>query len=397
MPNYDANAQHDADASMPDGMREATRLTRAGQLAEATALIQRTLANRSGGPPPAGPSEASPRPTTPLRWLRRDQHAPASTQTITVPSTARPAWQSQNATTPPAGRFITASHSNRAGTRSYKLYVPAGADRRSFPLIVLLHGCTQNADDFAAGTRMNALAEANGFLVAYPQQSERANPSRCWNWFKAADQLRDGGEPSIIAGITREIAASHDVDDRRIYVAGMSAGAAMAVIMGSTYPDLYAAVGVHSGLAYGAASDLQSGLRAMKQGGGAAEGPGRVPPAAPGDPTPTIAFHGDKDRTVHRSNGEQVLRPWTARGARSAGDRRVLVTVHKDRAPGGHGYTRYAYRDADGRPLAEGWSVHGLGHAWSGGDASGTYTDPKGPDASAEMVRFFADVAAHAS
>jgi len=392
MPINDVNTQHEADASMPDGMREATRLTRAGRLSEATALIQRTLANRSGPPGQAGPSQASPRPSAPLRWLRR--HSPETTRTVTTPGTTGPVAQARGADTP--GRFTTASHNDRAGARSYKLYVPAASGRGPMPLIVLLHGCTQNADDFAAGTRMNALAEANGFLVAYPQQSDRANPSRCWNWFKAGDQRRDGGEPSVIAGITREVAATHDVDSRRIYVAGMSAGAAMAVIMGSTYPDLYAAVGVHSGLAYGAASDLQSGLRAMKQ-GGADAGPGGAPPAAPGDLTPTIVFHGDRDQTVHRRNGEQVLRPWTTRGAASAGGNRALLTVHEGRVPDGHAYTRYVYRDTDGRAIAEGWSVHGLGHAWSGGHPSGSYTDPKGPDASAEMVRFFTEITAHTS
>jgi len=377
------------DPRMSEPMREATELTRAGRLTEATALIQRTLANRSGGPAPAGPPEAPPRPAAPLRWLRRHQHAPASTQTITVPSTARPASQSHDATTTPAGRFVSASHSTRAGTRSYKLYVPRDAGSGPMPLIVMLHGCSQHADDFAAGTRMNALAEAGGFAVVYPQQSDRANPSRCWNWFKADDQMRDGGEPSIIAGITREVAAAHDVDERRIYVAGMSAGAAMAVIMGSTHPDLYAAVGVHSGLAYGAASDLPSALRAMKQGGAGA--------ARQTSGTPTIVFHGDKDQTVDQRNGEQVLAPWTSGGAQSVPGRRALVTVHEGRVPGGRDYTRYVYRDGDGRPLAEGWSVHGMGHAWSGGDPAGSYTDPKGPDASAEIVRFFAEVAARRS
>lgn len=394
MPDNAANAEHAALPGMPEGMREANRLTRAGRLAEATALIQRTLGNKRPSTPPR-PPEASPRPVAPSRPAWRARTAAPSGRPIATPQrTSRSAARPHVTATPASDRLVSASHSNRAGTRSYKLYVPEKAGRVPMPLIVMLHGCTQDADDFAAGTRMNALARANGFVVVYPQQSDRANPSRCWNWFKAGDQLRDGGEPSIIADITREVAASHDVDGGRIYVGGMSAGAAMAVIMGSTYPDLYAAVGVHSGLAYGAASDLPSALRAMKQGGGTAGRPGRAPTTVPGDLTPTIVFHGDRDQTVHRRNGEQILAPWTSGGAQPVGGDRVLLTVHEDRVPSGHAYTRYVYRDVHGRPVAEGWSVHGLGHAWSGGDPSGSYTDPKGPDASAEMVRFFAGIAA---
>ncbi len=260
------------------------------------------------------------------------------------------------------------------------------------PLVVMLHGCTQDADDFAAGTRMNALADAKGFFVLYPEQSARANPSRCWNWFRTSDQLREDGEPSIIADITRDVASAHDIDRGRIHIAGMSAGAAMAVIMGSMYPDLYTAVGAHSGLGYGAASDLASALQAMKRGHEAGGELDRAP--TPGGLTPTIVFHGDRDQTVHRRNGEQILRPWTSAAAQPAGDGAHLLTIHQDQVPGGHASTRYVYRDVDGRQVAEGWSVHGLGHAWSGGDPAGSYTDPKGPDASAEMIRFFADIAA---
>ncbi len=372
---------------MLDGMREATRLTRAGRLTEATALIQHTLRNS-----PSQPRDASAPPAPPSRHARPSHSVPAA-RLATPERPSRSVPRPNVPSTPPGGRFISGSHGNRAGTRSYKLYVPDRTDiDQSTPLIVMLHGCTQDADDFAAGTRMNALAEAKGFLVLYPEQSPRANPSRCWNWFRTGDQLRDGGEPSIIADITREVAATYDVDTGRIHVAGMSAGAAMAVIMGSIYPDLYTAVGAHSGLGYGAASDLASALQAMKQGDEAAGGLDRVPMSS--GLTPTIVFHGDRDQTVHRRNGEQILRPWASATAQSVRRRADLMTVHQDRVPGGHAYTRYVYRDVEGRPVAEGWSVHGLGHAWSGGDPAGSYTDARGPDASAEMIRFFADIAA---
>lgn len=285
-------------------------------------------------------------------------------------------------------RFVTDSMTNRAGTRSYKLFIPGGSAATAMPLIVMLHGCTQDADDFAAGTRMNALADEHGFLVAYPQQSNQANPSRCWNWFKTGDQQRDRGEPSIIADITRSVAASQHVDTQRIYAAGMSAGAAMTAIMGTTHPDLYAAISVHSGLPYGAASDLPSGFRAMKHGAEPLDGPPAPTSATTARRTPAIVFHGDKDQTVSQRNAEHILRGLTS-DATGAG--RPLVSVHTGRVPGGLDYTRYVYRDAAGGPLAEGWSVHGLGHAWSGGDPAGSYTDERGPDASAQMVRFFTE------
>jgi poly(hydroxyalkanoate) depolymerase family esterase len=280
---------------------------------------------------------------------------------------------------PLAGRFVAGSFTNRSGTRGYKLYIPSGAEGRDLPLVVMLHGCTQGADDLAAGTRMNELAESGSFFVVYPEQSAGANGQRCWNWFKADEQRRDRGEPSIIAGITRQVAATQPVDVRRIYVAGMSAGAAMAVILGATYPDLYAAVGVHSGLAYGAAHDMPSAFAAMKGGAPdpahgktrAAQGAGAVDLTRS---VPTIVFHGDRDGTVHQ---------WAGEAGRA--------TVRRDQVPGGRVYTRSVYHDAGGHPVAERWVVHGAGHAWSGGSPRGSYTDPDGPDASAEMVRFFLD------
>jgi poly(hydroxyalkanoate) depolymerase family esterase len=248
----------------------------------------------------------------------------------------------------------------------------------------MIHGCTQSPDDLATGTRMNLLAEEHTFLVAYPAQDASANSSRCWNWFDAADQQRGRGEPSLIAGITCEVVGEYHVAVDRVYVAGMSAGGAMAAIMGSTYPDLYAAVGVHSGLAPGAARDLPSAFAAMRQG---QSGTSRQNAPAKGSTriVPAILFHGDRDTTVHPSNADHLLAHYRA----AALDEAPQVTKRRGRVPGGHAYSCATYHDAEGRLIVERWTVHGLGHAWSGGSVPGSYTDPKGPDASAEMVRFF--------
>jgi poly(hydroxyalkanoate) depolymerase family esterase len=365
------------DADMQEGMAEATRLTRAGRLEEATALIQRTL----GGAPGAFAAPAE----TPARSTAPSPIALPGALTGGIPPViehgpARDAARMPAPDAPPtAGRFVAGSFTNRAGTRGYKLYIPSGAAGQALPLVVMLHGCTQGADDLAAGTRMNELAESGSFFVVYPEQSANANGQKCWNWFKADDQRRERGEPSIIAGITRQVAATQPVDTRRIYVAGMSAGGAMAVVMGATYPELYAAVGVHSGLAYGAAHDMPSAFMAMKQGApDPAQDAGAVDLARA---VPTIVFHGDRDGTVHPRNGEQVLNQWAGDAPRA--------TVRRGQVSGGRAYTRSVYRDAGGQAVAERWIVHGAGHAWSGGSQRGSYTDPHGPDASAEMVRFF--------
>jgi poly(hydroxyalkanoate) depolymerase family esterase len=243
----------------------------------------------------------------------------------------------------------------------------------------MLHGCTQSPDDFAAGTRMNELAEEQTFLVAYPAQPQSANPSKCWNWFSASDQQRDQGEPSLIAGITRQIMRDFPVSSEQVYIAGLSAGGAAAAIMGSTYPDLYAAIGVHSGLACGAAKDMPSAFAAMRQGGSQlAAGLRRHGTAA----VPTIVFHGDRDTTVSPINGDQVIAQ-----SKAAADLRPTVTAGE--TPDKISYTCTVQADESGHPLLEQWILHGVGHAWSGGSAAGSYTEPRGPDASREMMRFF--------
>jgi len=294
-----------------------------------------------------------------------------------------------------AGEFTSRSYSNDAGTRGYKLYVPAGyaADGDALPMVVMLHGCTQSPDDFAAGTRMNALADRHGFLVVYPEQAANANGSKCWNWFRPEDQDRGRGEPSLIAGITREVAAGYRVDAGRVFVAGLSAGAAMAVILGATYPELYAAVGAHSGLPYRAAHDMPSAFGAMKGSGaiGRASRQSVTTGTAPRDAgrdVPTIVFHGDRDTVVHPRNADQVILQGAARYHAVAGAQ-PRVLRQSGRVPDGYAYTQYIHLDPQGRPFQEQWLVHGAGHAWSGGSIRGSYTDPKGPDSSKEMLRFF--------
>jgi poly(hydroxyalkanoate) depolymerase family esterase len=378
------------------GMPEVMRLTRAGRLQEATAAIQRML----GGQPLA--------PTTePGKWggkqpiegifrvMKEDTVQPD------VAGHVRPASPRPQPVVPdrapdgvPGGQFIAGSYINQAGTRSYKLYIPSSYRGQLRPLVVMLHGCTQNPDDFAAGTRMNQLAEEQQYLVLYPAQAQDANASKCWNWFKEGDQHRDQGEPSIIAGITRQIMSAYPIDPQRVYVAGLSAGGAMAVTMGMTYPELYAAIGVHSGLPYAVAHDLPSGFAAMHEGKTthARIRNSAARPNASQRVVPTIVFHGDQDTTVHPCNADQVIaqsRAIPASGADTQAQARPQVTVQRGQVANGHAYTRTIYHDASGQSTMEQWLVHGAGHAWSGGSSSGSFTDPKGPDATQKMIRFF--------
>jgi len=248
---------------------------------------------------------------------------------------------------------------------------------------VMLHGCAQGPVDFAAGTRMNGLAEGQTFLVAYPEQAPATSGSTCWNWFQESNQQREGGEPALIAGITRQIMSQYQVEGSRVYVAGMSAGGAMAVIMAAVYPELYAAGGVHSGLAYGAAHDLPSSLAAMQQGARQHARPLR-------EIIPLIAFHGDGDTTVAPVNADCLLDQWLQAASARLGSV-PEVKVEQGQVASGHTYTRCIYHDGSGRALIEQWTVHQAGHAWSGGSPSGSSTDPQGPDASREMVRFFTE------
>jgi poly(hydroxyalkanoate) depolymerase family esterase len=349
-------------------MQDATRLVGAGDLHAATAAIQAALR--------ASPQEAGSAAEGNLRPAPGDIVVDVQAREVER-SAPRLAAGDEPTLTPPRqaqGTFLPGHFSDGRAQRDYKLYVPPQAGERALPLVVMLHGCTQDPDDFAAGTGMNEAARRSGCFVLYPAQTAQANPQRCWNWFKHSHQERGRGEPALLAAMTRHVMARHDIDPARVYVAGLSAGGAMAAILGSTYPDLYAAAGVHSGLAAGAARDLPSALAAMRTGGAAAAS-GRAD-------LPTIVFHGDADATVHPDNGQHVI---TASAARAIGD----PEVHRQRAAGGRDYTRRVHRAAGGAVLAEHWVVHGSGHAWSGGSRQGSYTDPAGPDATEQMLRFF--------
>ncbi len=287
----------------------------------------------------------------------------------------------QNDAMPHGAEFRQDRFSCAAGARDYRTYLPSTAASGVTGVVVMLHGCTQTAEDFAIGTGLNALAEQHGFVVIYPQQSRGDNAQSCWNWFSKKDQQRDLGEPAILAGIARHVAAEHNVPDTRAFVAGLSAGAAMAVILGDTYPDVFCAVGAHSGLPFGAAKDVPSAFTAM-----AGQAPEPRARARNSVKLPTIIFHGTTDTTVHPSNGDRI--------ARHVVDQSPPGTIEmvEQGTSAGRSFDRTILTTSDGATLMEHWSIDGLGHAWSGGQPGGSYTEANGPDASTEMIRFFLDV-----
>jgi poly(hydroxyalkanoate) depolymerase family esterase len=404
-------------------MQEATRLTRAGQLGAATAAIQRALGNvpaastcgadpddvidgcvtvlpdagRHAGDADGHAGDADRHAYEVDRHANEvDKHAnevdghattrpapgaPPAAERDTPSSSAVAAPPSVARHEPSRDDFRAASHTLGGLTRRYKLYVPPDAAGRALPLVVMLHGCKQDADDFAAGTGMNDRARAQGFFVLYPEQAHGANPSRCWNWFKHNHQGRERGEAALIASLTRAVVRSHGIDVERVYIAGLSAGGAMAAQVACMHPDLFAAVGVHSGLPAAAARNLAEGLAAMKSGLGGCSSKAMTVPA--------IVFHGDGDGIVHPGNADAVVDA-VLRGAPLCNARRVDTLVEpRDATAGGYRCTRSTWTTTGGDVIAEAWRVHGGGHAWFGGRAAGSYTDARGPDASGEMLRFF--------
>jgi poly(hydroxyalkanoate) depolymerase family esterase len=403
-----------------DGMRAAMRLIQAKKLMQATRVIQIALSGRDEPTPPAPPAgtvraiesrvidltaevvepeatnvaedgagiapEVSLPPSAAL-WARRMGEMVPPHGDLGLPRFNLDALKVGRPTkiveVPDGAQFLSRSFACAAGSRDYRLYIPRRLPERGRALLVMLHGGTQDADDFAVGTRMNERAEAHGLIVAYPSQSKAANASLCWNWFMPEHQKRGAGEPSIIAGITREIVADYAVDPDRVFVAGLSAGGAMAAVMAATYPELYAAIGVHSGLPYESATDLPSAFAAMRGNAGPLRGRRAHKPRGAAADTPrmrTIVFHGDADNIVHSSNAAGIV------GTSKLGER---VERADPRSSEGRTYTRTVIRDQSGAGVVEDWLLHGSGHAWSGGSVDGTYTDPHGPDASREMLRFF--------
>ena len=396
-------------------MRQAARLTRQRDLIEATRVIQRALSGGDSASPERAPPRdglrlfAAPEPSRtarpePARHEGRTESAPEGRFAENQPAPGRPrrplaeslnliqqAGRSVGPRIAPLRRkappvpvpegaaWLTRTFACEAGARDYKVYVPSRADGKALPLVVMLHGCTQNPDDFAMGTGMNRLAEEFGFIVAYPRQNASANPSACWNWFNPADQRRGEGEPAIIAGVTQAITAEFRSDAARVFIAGLSAGGAMAATMGETYPELYAAIGIHSGLPHGSAADVASAFAAMR---GGSPSPARRR-LEPNGGVRTIVFHGASDKTVAPSNARAILA-----GVR-AGAAALAHEAQHDGVAGGRAYKRTVVTDARGAPHAECWEIEGLGHAWSGGGPEGSYADPRGPDASREMLRFF--------
>lgn len=368
--------------SMTDLMNRATALTRSGDLHGATALIQAVLRAQHAGSPMPGHAahddacdviDVVARELDAPLWSPPSPPPAAPTAPLHPPSPARPRDEAPGA----AGEFLRGSHA-AAGLRcDYRLFLPPGLAPGA-PLVVMLHGCTQTPEDFAAGTRMNDVAGARGCGVLYPAQSTRMNPQRCWNWFKHQHQSRGRGEPALLESLIRAVVAEHGFDSSRVFVAGLSAGGAMAAVLAQACPDVVAAVGVHSGLPAGAARDLPAALGAMK--GGPAEGFSR---ATSGLRVPCIVFHGDADATVHCRNGDALAKAIPRSSVRES---RVEAGARRRAA------TRTVFVDEAARTTGEYWTVHGAPHAWSGGHSGGSYTDPLGPDASAEMVRFFLDL-----
>lgn len=356
--------------SLRTAIQDALKLTRAQRLTDATRRIQAAL---SGRPEAANEPSSSAHPKYPGKPVRPLAQVVQTLQKLKQsPFAFGKAGRGPSSSEPEiadGAQFLARSFSCTAGSRSYKLYIPNHKPNSQRPLLIMLHGCKQDPSDFAVGTRMNTVAETHGMLVAYPAQTQTANPSACWNWFNPSHQLPGIGEPAIIAGLTKEIMKSYDIDPKKIFVAGLSAGGAMAVVMGETYPELFSAVGVHSGLPYRSASDVVSAFAAMR---------GEAPRANAIPKLRTIVFHGDADRTVAPSNGANIV------------NGTVFSAVDCERVTGQ--YTRRVARDSQGLPVFEHWLLHGGGHAWSGGNAAGSYTDPSGPNASAEMLRFFLEI-----
>ncbi len=359
-------------APMFKAMYEAMALVRQSRVAAATRLIQKSLRT--------GYAKTENKKTSPLSRRRlgetiqslRDEKAAAEKRAEFFEVLEAPSRNQENP------HFTTREFSASAGSLSYMLYVPSDWNPKNSALIMMLHGCTQTPADFAAGTQMNALADEYNFIVAYPQQPRTSNPSACWNWFDTRHQSRGSGEPAKLAGLAQSLAEEFNIAKDKVFVAGLSAGGAMAEVLGIAYPDVFAAVGIHSGLPFGVANNAVTAFAAMK---GTAK-TAKLPTSSTKRTARKIIFHGSADKTVHPSNAERLFEN-ARRDCAEFSEMSSTTTIN------GRQVTRTILEDAKGRALVEKWTVEGAGHAWIGGDRKGSYTDNAGPGASRSIIHFF--------
>ena len=368
----------------------ATRMTSMGRLMGATRLIQKALLKASVGAKPLPPSG---RPSAFKGTLIGTPNRAKATIAAEITETIAPR---QTGTKARSARdsFEAGQFKFEGKLYPYRLYLPPPVVKSTnseqntrMPLMVLLHGCTQNAQDFARGTAMNDLAGQHHAMVLYPEQISKSNSARCWNWFEPGHQQAGRGEPGMIAALTLHVLATHPdpqgADPSRVYIAGLSAGGAMAAVVAGLHPETFAAVGVPSGLAAGAAQDMVSAFIAMHS-GAKSHAPDKT------SALPTIVFHGTADKTVHPDNGEHIISAAVAT-LKASGLALIETCTTEGEAKGNKGQSaqRTQYSTPDGTSYAEHWLVGGGPHAWSGGNAAGSYTDPDGPSASKAMLAFF--------
>ncbi|MFN3972534.1 MAG: alpha/beta hydrolase family esterase [Gemmobacter sp.] len=369
--------------SITAALRRAGRANRPAKLARKVLSMHSAMAGlmmapmaafkqKTARPRKTGMAKASGNLGAVLKQLQTVQSMMPRLRRASLPSTPPPVI-------PKGAQYLERTHRCAAGSRGYKLYLPASHPRRPKGLILMLHGCNQTPDDFAVGTHMNAQAEKHGLAIAWPAQTGRQNQAHCWNWFQPAHQARGAGEPAILAALARKLGKEFGLSRDMVFVAGLSAGGAMAAILGDVYPDVFSAAGVHSGLARGAARDVVSAMAAMRNGGAGSRA--ELADLAKKDRVRRIVFQGDADKTVHPSNAAAIV-------SATVGDDAAPHRMAK-RSVRGRGYVRSDFAGPDGAILLELWMVEGGGHAWSGGRDAGSYTDATGPDASAQMVRFF--------
>ncbi len=361
-------------------MRRMSRLLRPAEMTKTTRTFQNAMTNIMMGTAPA----MVPATKSKLTKAGRKPGPPGITQlrpaqSLLPRAMAGSALSEASPRIPEGAQYLTRTHRSASGARGYKLYLPASHPERPKGLILMLHGCSQSPDDFAIGTRINALAEKHGFAIVYPAQTRRHNGASCWNWFKPGHQGRGAGEPAILASLTRKLMKKFGLYRDSVFVAGLSAGGSMAAILADVYPDVFSAAAIHSGLTRGSASNVISAMSAMRKG---CVTMGIAPIVGKRSyPVRRIVFQGDADSTVHPSNAAKIV-------AAAMGVDAVPTRIGK-RTVRGRGYSRSDFVGSDGAVMLELWMIEGSGHAWSGGHASGSYTDNKGPDASVQMFRFF--------